>query len=140
MQIFPSSFTHEKRCIFRLFFCLQAAADWVFSNQMQVPVGKTVYTCMLNKRAGIEADLTVSVLGSEKVINHLFFYHPSFLLLVEPRVLHRRRGRCCLPKLGAYSHHNSGTIIGFFVHMKRLRIHDLVSIVKIKKFAKVRNF
>ena len=29
---------------------------------MDGPVGKTVYTCMLNKMAGIEADLTVSVI------------------------------------------------------------------------------
>lgn len=44
----------------------QAAANWVFSNRMDVPVGKTVYTCMLNKRAGIEADLTVSVTSNKE--------------------------------------------------------------------------
>jgi hypothetical protein len=35
---------------------------------MDVPIGKTVYTCMLNKRAGVEADLTVSVRGTEEVL------------------------------------------------------------------------
>jgi len=42
----------------------QAAADWVFSASMEGMAGKTVYTCMLNKDAGIEADLTVSVIES----------------------------------------------------------------------------
>ena len=45
----------------------QAAADWVFSNRMDGPVGKTIYTCMLNKRAGIEADLTVSIMEKDGV-------------------------------------------------------------------------
>ena len=35
--------------------------------RMDVPVGKTVYTCMLNKNAGVEADLTVSIQGTEEV-------------------------------------------------------------------------
>ena len=34
---------------------------------METNIGKTIYTCMLNKRAGIEADLTVSRLGTEEV-------------------------------------------------------------------------
>jgi len=42
----------------------QAAADWVFSAPMDGQEGKTIYTCMLNKLAGIEADLTVSVIDS----------------------------------------------------------------------------
>ena len=42
----------------------KAAVDWIFTNKMDGPVGKTVYTCMLNKMAGIEADLTVSVIES----------------------------------------------------------------------------
>ena len=55
-------------------FCIksafsQAAANWIFSNQVEAPIGKTIYTCMLNERAGIEADLTVSVLGTEEVIS-----------------------------------------------------------------------
>lgn len=44
----------------------QAAVNWIFSNDMEVPIGRTVYTCMLNKRAGIEADLTVSACGNDK--------------------------------------------------------------------------
>merc|ERR550519_1668881 len=32
----------------------QAAADWVFSANMTGAPGATIYTCMLNKRAGIE--------------------------------------------------------------------------------------
>ena len=42
-------------------------------SRMDVPVGKTVYTCMLNKRAGVEADLTVSVRGTEQVQNPNFW-------------------------------------------------------------------
>jgi len=42
----------------------QAAVDWVFSNNMDGPLGSTIYTCMLNKHAGIEADLTVSIIES----------------------------------------------------------------------------
>ena len=44
----------------------QAAADWVFTAPMDGMEGKTIYTCMLNKSAGIEADLTVSVIDSGK--------------------------------------------------------------------------
>jgi len=40
----------------------RAAADWIFTNKMDALPGTTVYTCMLNKNAGIEADLTVSML------------------------------------------------------------------------------
>nr|CAG4640629.1 EOG090X014D [Eulimnadia texana] len=40
----------------------QAAADWIFSNDVSKAAGSVVYTCMLNERAGVEADLTVSVL------------------------------------------------------------------------------
>ena len=39
--------------------------------RMDVPIGKTVYTCMLNKRAGVEADLTVSMLGTEEVSRYM---------------------------------------------------------------------
>ncbi|KAF2356164.1 FAD dependent oxidoreductase central domain [Trinorchestia longiramus] len=37
------------------------AADHLFSANMRRPEGSTVYTCMLNKNSGIEADLTVSI-------------------------------------------------------------------------------
>ncbi|XP_071948370.1 sarcosine dehydrogenase, mitochondrial-like [Antedon mediterranea] len=42
----------------------QAAADWIFSNDMTKNEGSTVYTCMLNKRGGVEGDLTVSMIES----------------------------------------------------------------------------
>ena len=49
-----------------------AAVEWIFTNSVAgCPVGKTVYTCMLNNKAGIEADLTVSVLsGDNQVSSH----------------------------------------------------------------------
>lgn len=37
-------------------------------NQMDQPVGKVIYTSMLNERGGIEADLTVTRLGTEKFL------------------------------------------------------------------------
>ena len=40
----------------------KTAAEWIFSNRMDGPIGKTIYTCMLNKKGGIEADLTVSII------------------------------------------------------------------------------
>jgi len=40
----------------------QAAADWIFTNDMRKDSGQTSYTCMLNSKAGVEADLTVSIL------------------------------------------------------------------------------
>ena len=43
----------------------KAAAEWIFSNRMDGPIGKTIYTCMLNKKAGIEADLTVSIVEGQ---------------------------------------------------------------------------
>lgn len=36
------------------------AADWLFTADVNKKPGSTVYTCMLNKRGGVEADLTVS--------------------------------------------------------------------------------
>lgn len=40
----------------------QAAADWIFTNDMRKANGQTSYTCMLNSKAGVEADLTVSII------------------------------------------------------------------------------
>lgn len=37
----------------------QRAVDWIFSADMARPTGSTIYTCMLNDRGGVEADLTV---------------------------------------------------------------------------------
>ncbi|MPC31556.1 Sarcosine dehydrogenase, mitochondrial [Portunus trituberculatus] len=39
----------------------QKAADWIFSANMARQPGATIYTCMLNAKGGVEADLTVSV-------------------------------------------------------------------------------
>ncbi|KAK1155746.1 hypothetical protein AOXY_G26577 [Acipenser oxyrinchus oxyrinchus] len=36
------------------------AADWLFTADLNKPLGTTVYTCMLNKKGGTESDLTVS--------------------------------------------------------------------------------
>jgi len=40
------------------------AANWIFSNDVDKKPGSTVYTCMLNKSGGVEADLTVSSITS----------------------------------------------------------------------------
>ena len=45
---------------------------------METSIGKTIYTCMLNKRAGIEADLTVSRLGTEEVLSLTILFNPYF--------------------------------------------------------------
>lgn len=42
----------------------QKAADWIFTNDVNKPIGSTTYTCMLNARGGVEADLTVSNIAS----------------------------------------------------------------------------
>lgn len=40
----------------------KAAADYLFSNQMNKAAGSVVYTCFLNSKGGTETDLTVTVL------------------------------------------------------------------------------
>ncbi|XP_059494222.1 sarcosine dehydrogenase, mitochondrial isoform X2 [Stegostoma tigrinum] len=40
------------------------AADWLFTADVSVSSGKTMYTCMLNSRGGTESDLTVSPIES----------------------------------------------------------------------------
>lgn len=40
----------------------QEAADWLCSNNVQKSEGATVYTCLLNKAAKVESDLTFSVM------------------------------------------------------------------------------
>lgn len=42
----------------------QAATDFIFSNNMRKPAGSTTYTCMLNSRGMVEADLTVSAIAA----------------------------------------------------------------------------
>jgi sarcosine dehydrogenase len=47
----------------KLYMCgpdAQKAADWLFTANTQNPIGGTVYTCLLNTKAGVEADVTVS--------------------------------------------------------------------------------
>ena len=41
----------------------QKAADWIFSANMARQPGATIYTCMLNAKGGVEADLTVVSIG-----------------------------------------------------------------------------
>nr|CAG4641459.1 EOG090X014D [Eurycercus lamellatus] len=52
----------------------QAAADWVFTNDMKKPAGETSYTCMLNANAGVESDLTVSFIDGLSTAS----WEPSF--------------------------------------------------------------
>jgi len=52
----------------------QAAADWIFTNDMKKANGQTSYTCMLNSKAGVEADLTVSMIDEPSRAS----WEPSF--------------------------------------------------------------
>lgn len=42
----------------------QKAANWLFTADTYVPYGRAVYSCLLNKRGGIEADLLVTPITS----------------------------------------------------------------------------
>ncbi|GAA1978755.1 FAD-dependent oxidoreductase [Nocardioides panacihumi] len=42
--------------------------DWVCANDVDVPVGASVYTPWLNERGGYEADVTVTRLGAEEFL------------------------------------------------------------------------
>ena len=55
----------------------QAAADWIFTNNMRKPTGETSYTCMLNAQAGVESDLTVSFIEGSATAP----WEPSFEVL-----------------------------------------------------------
>lgn len=44
----------------------EEAASYIFSGDLKKPPGSTVYTCILNKNGGIEADLTVTVLDGRQ--------------------------------------------------------------------------
>ncbi|KAJ4441685.1 hypothetical protein ANN_11543, partial [Periplaneta americana] len=49
----------------KLYMCgpeAQKAADWLFTADTRRPIGRTVYTCLLNTKAGVEADVTVSAI------------------------------------------------------------------------------
>jgi heterotetrameric sarcosine oxidase gamma subunit len=43
-----------------------ALVQWVFTNQMDVPVGRVVYTLMLDFNGGIRSDMTVVRLGPDR--------------------------------------------------------------------------
>lgn len=55
----------------------QAAADWIFTNDMSRASGETSYTCMLNAQAGVESDLTVSFLEGSSTAP----WEPSFQVI-----------------------------------------------------------
>ncbi|XP_063232668.1 sarcosine dehydrogenase, mitochondrial [Bacillus rossius redtenbacheri] len=52
----------------------QQAADWLFTANTRRPFGRTVYTCILNSRAGVEGDVTVSVIktGNGGLVDPIF--------------------------------------------------------------------
>ncbi|PSN29571.1 hypothetical protein C0J52_25788 [Blattella germanica] len=44
----------------------QKAADWIFTANTRRPLGRTVYTCILNSKAGVEGDITASAIETGK--------------------------------------------------------------------------
>lgn len=46
----------------------EAALSWVCASEVDVPVGKVVYTQWLNNRGGIEADLTVTRIAEDRYL------------------------------------------------------------------------
>ncbi|XP_075228013.1 sarcosine dehydrogenase [Lycorma delicatula] len=61
----------------KLYLCgpdTQKAADWLFTADTNGPVNQTVYSCLLNKQGGVEADLLVSAIntGSGTQANPIF--------------------------------------------------------------------
>lgn len=49
----------------------QAAADWLFTADTRTPVGEIVYTCLLNGKGNVEADVLVTAVetGSSGLID-----------------------------------------------------------------------
>ena len=45
-----------------------ATMQWAFAGDLDVPVGKVVYTTMLNRRGGVEIDLTVTRLAEDRFL------------------------------------------------------------------------
>ena len=43
-----------------------ALVQWVFTNQMDVPIGRVVYTLMLDHNGGIRSDMTVARLAADR--------------------------------------------------------------------------
>ncbi|XP_012253528.2 sarcosine dehydrogenase, mitochondrial [Athalia rosae] len=61
----------------KFFLCgrqAQEAADYLFTSNMHRENNKTVYTCMLNQQAGVEADCTVTSIegGTGTVVDPIF--------------------------------------------------------------------
>ena len=56
----------------------QMAANWLFTADTNRQLGKSVYTCMLNSKAGIEGDVTASAIetGKGNLINPIFKVSP----------------------------------------------------------------
>jgi len=50
------------------------AVDYIFTSQVDREINRTVYTCMLNKRGGVEGDCTVTGLesGSGGIVDPIF--------------------------------------------------------------------
>jgi heterotetrameric sarcosine oxidase gamma subunit len=46
----------------------EASLQWICSNDVAVPVGRSVYTALLNSRGGYESDLTVTRTGPEEFL------------------------------------------------------------------------
>jgi len=65
------------------------AVDYIFTSRMDREINRIVYTCMLNKRGGVEGDCTVTGLesGSGGVVDPIFkgkaFYIGLFLYFIE---------------------------------------------------------
>ena len=61
------------------------------ANEMDVPVGRMVYTAMLNERGGFESDLTVTRLARGRILHRHRLGADHARLLVD-RAAHRARG------------------------------------------------
>ena len=46
----------------------EASLQWICSNDVAVPVGRSVYTALLNARGGYESDLTVTRTGADEFL------------------------------------------------------------------------
>lgn len=53
---------------------IQEAADYLFTGNTGAEIGKTIYTCALNKHGGVELDCTITWIlpGSSSVVDPIF--------------------------------------------------------------------
>lgn len=70
------------------------AAQYIFSNDMNKPPGSVIYTCLLNKNGGIEADLTVTVLDQR----HRLEEGPDFSVRLNFAMIFNKGGQNMLSK------------------------------------------